>query len=233
MSDIENLINLQEHDVRIRHIEQELRDIPERKKLEEDRLANHKQEVAEAEAILQKKLAKLKEFDLDVEAHKQKIATLRKQQMTLKTNKEFKAMESEILTVEREIGAVEDGELSMMAEVEEVRGQLQARKAELAEEDVVVRRDVAAWDERAAGLQRDLEALQAERKEAAKLIVDEDLFSTYQRVFDRKDRALVPLQDGVCGGCHMKLPPYVFHDVTRETSMVTCDFCGRLLYKQT
>ena len=49
-------------------------------------------------------------------------------------------------------------------------------------------------------------------------------------IFPRKDRALVALEDGVCGGCHMQLPPYVVHATKKHSSIVLCEYCGRILY---
>ena len=59
---------------------------------------------------------------------------------------------------------------------------------------------------------------------------DPEWLDRYDQVFGRKDKALVPIQDGVCSGCHMKLPPYIIHDAKKRAEMVSCEFCGRLLY---
>ena len=231
MSAIENLIKLQDQDIQIRDIERELRDIPKRKQLEQDRLAAHEREVAAATERVKALQAALKELELEVDSRREKIAGLRRQQMQLKTNKEFKAMDSEIVSVERDIREIEDRELNRMSEMDELNRDLQARKSELAEEKAVVDRDVSAWDERAGELEREVERLRSHRAEAAQGVDDAEMMALYERVFERKDRALVPLEDGVCGGCHMKLPPYVYHEISKQLGMVTCDFCGRLLYK--
>jgi len=230
LSIIENLLAVQKHDLRIRSLKQELHDIPERKKIEQDRLESHRTEVGEAEELLKARQASIKELELEVDARKEKIAKLRQQQMELKTNKEFKAMEHEIKAVEDEISDLEDNELVLMSDVEQANGELSTKKQALEKEDAEVQRDVASWDERAGQLEKELETVEAERHTAVQLVDDPEVLGRYEQVLTRKDTALVPLVDGICGGCHMKLPPYVLHTAKRQDGGVCCDFCGRLLY---
>lgn len=230
LREIEKMLILQDHDIRIRETERELKDIPERKREEDARLAGHRAEVVAAEAEHKSRLAAIKQFELDVQTRKEQILKLRRQQMDLKTNKEFATIESEIKTVELAIRGVEDQELDLMALVDEAARQLEARKQALKEEAVVVQRDVVAWDERARGLESELTVARQAREEVAKQITQTEWVTMYQRVFSRKDRAIVPLEEGVCGGCHMKLPPYVIHEVKRQNALVTCGYCGRMLY---
>ena len=89
MSNIERLLALQEHDSRIRGIKKELRDIPERKELEIERLSGHKAALADAESTMKTQQAIVKELELEITARHEKIAKLRQQQFDLKTNKEF------------------------------------------------------------------------------------------------------------------------------------------------
>lgn len=231
-SDISKVLALQELDVRIREIERELKDIPERKKLEEERLSTHKEEAAVADRNLKGRQAAIKELELEVQTRKERILKLRQQQMALKTNKEFKAVETEVSLAQSEIGGLEDRELEVMAALEEANRHLAGRKAALAEEAVVVQRDVSEWDQRAAGLESEVAELRSRRGALEPKIQARALLKLYERVFARKDRGLVPIDAGVCGGCHMQLPPYVMHELKKEGALVTCNYCGRLLYEQ-
>jgi predicted nucleic acid-binding Zn-ribbon protein len=234
VSTIENLLALQEKDNRILQLERELKDIPERKKMELERLEEHRREVEEAETLMKAKQASMGEFELEVESHKEQISKLRQQQLDLKTNQEFKAMDSEIDNVEKKIDALEDQQLAMMDEIETVSTSLAIHKQELSKEEGSVKRDCQAWDDRASVLQKDLKAAQVEREEAVKGVTNTELFTNYQRVHSRRENALVAVVDGICGGCHMQLPPYVVHEVKKqahiEDGVVSCDYCGRLLH---
>ncbi len=231
-SEIGKLLALQELDVRIRQIERELKDIPERKKLEEDRLATHKQDATKAEDNQKGRQASIKELELEVESRRQKILKIRGQQAELKTNKEFQATESEIKSIQGEIKGLEDKELELMSNLEEANRQLGDRKKSLADEAAVVQRDVSVWDDRAASLEKEVAGLRAQRQDVVPHIRETAWLKLYERVFTRKDRALVPIEAGICGGCHMQLPPYVVHDVKKQGTLVTCNYCGRLLFEK-
>jgi uncharacterized protein len=210
-------------------MEKELRDIPERKKIERSRLNEHNKALSDAEEALKARQADIKKLELEAQSLHGKIATLRQQQLELKTNKEFKTMDEEIKGVERQISGLEDKELGLMEEMEKARSQVLARKSTLAEEDASVQVDSKTLDERTAAIQAKIDAIKVLREPAAKDIPKEWM-TTYQRVFSRKDKALVSLDDGVCGGCHMKLPPAILHDTRKQNMMVICSYCGRMLY---
>lgn len=229
MNVIESLLKLQDSDRKVRAMEKELADIPARKNQEQERLALHKLQVEDKLKAQKHHQAELKKLELDVESFKEKIRKLRQQQMELKSNKEFKAVESEIAVIEGDIRGVEDKQLVLMDAIEHARGELKEKEKALAEEDAAVKRDMASWDGRAEELRKAADAEKAVRAELA-THVDPAWLKPYERVFDRKGVALVPVQDGVCGGCHMQLPPFLVHEARKQASVVTCGFCGRMLY---
>jgi predicted nucleic acid-binding Zn-ribbon protein len=226
---IEKLLIVQEKDCRIRQMEKELKDIPTRKKEELARLDRHKKAVEAAKEQAKVKQTGLKKLEGEADGRREKITKLRQQQMELKTNKEFKAMEDEIKGVSVEIAKIEDQEIVILEEQEKARHGIAEAEAALKEEDATVQADVKALDERAVGMERELADARAARRAAAQEI-DPRWMVYYDRVFAARDKALVPLEDGICGGCHMKLPPAVVHDVRKQADMVTCGYCGRLLY---
>ena len=66
--------------------------------------------------------------------------------------------------------------------------------------------------------------------EAMKKVDNPEWVTQYQRLIDRKDKAVVRYENGICSGCHMKLQPSVAHDVKKGNTIVCCDYCGRILY---
>ena len=230
MSTIDQLLAVQEHDIRILQIEKEMKDIPARKDRELERLSGHKVALAESEEALKAQQSRLKQLEVDAGSKQDKIAKLRGQQIELKTNKEFKAMENEIKTIENSINGDEDRELEIMEDIETARGEVEVSRKELAEEDSEVQEDIEDLGERMAGLQSELADEQSERKVAADGI-DAEWLSRYNGIMNSKGgSALVSAEKGVCGGCFMTLPPYLRIEAKKQLSMVTCSFCGRMLY---
>jgi len=229
VSDIKKLLPLQDLDCQLRDMKRELEDIPARKEEEQTRLADHKANLQVAEDDLKAKQAEIKEQELEVQACRDKISKYRQQQLVLKSNKEFKAMEHEIDSVLAQIREHEDKELVVMERVETARAGVAERRKELEAEQEAVDLDVADLDKRMAGMAEEIAALESKRGEMLPDVPEETLLR-YERILARRDRALVPVESGICGGCHMKLPPSVAQNILKEEFLVACDHCGRLLY---
>lgn len=229
MSVIDKLLILQEHDSRIRELEKEMKDIPARKEEEKSRLNSHKQALVESEEDLKKVQADLKQLELDGQALSEKVNKLRQQQLELKTNKEFRAMEEEIKAVLNETSVLEDKELSLMDEIEGATQNVEEKKVGIAKEESEIASDIKILDQRVAEASGQVKELQELRK-AAVVDVDSDWLVRYEGIFAKKDRALVSIEDGVCGGCHMQLPRFIIHDAKKQKGIISCQFCGRMLY---
>ena len=89
---------------------------------------------------------------------------------------------------------------------------------------------VAQLDAREQNLQKELAELEANREELA-AAVDEGARARYERLVRSKgENVVVGVQHGVCGGCHMKLPPQLLVTCQAEKELVACSNCGRILY---
>lgn len=230
MSQIDNLLAVHEVDVQIFGVKKEIADIPVRKKEEETRISAHRQAVEKAESELKLGQASAKEQELEIDSLKEKIIKLRQQQFQIKTNEEFKAIEKEVAVIESKIRGVEDQELDIMETIEGLKKGVTENQESLKKEQSSLEADLKEFDRRAQELEQELEGLKSRRNEIASK-VDPAWLSAYNRVVERKSDALVPLNQGVCGGCHLKLAPSVGHAVLKQTEPVICDFCGRLLYQ--
>lgn len=230
MTTIERLLAVQEEDLQILRIETEMQDIPARKAREQERLDGHKAALAEANAGLQASQAELKQHELEVQSKKEKIAKLRTQQMTLKTNKEFKAMADEIEAIERLIRRDEDNEIVVMEKMESARALMTAKQAELDAEQREVDEDTKVFDERATELEQELAGLR-ERRQGLSAGIEPEWLQRYEASLNRRrGAAIVSSANGVCNGCHMAVPPYQQHAARKQVEMVVCGYCGRMLY---
>jgi len=230
MSTIDQLLVVQDHDIRILQIEKVMKDIPARKDRELERLSGNKAALAESEESFKAQQSRLKQLEVDVGSKRGKITKLRGQQIDLKTNKEFKAMEKEIKTIEKSIKSDEDRELEIMEDIETARAHVELSRKELATENEDVQLDIKDLDERVADLQAELGEEQAARIVSADGI-DAEWMTRYNGIMKSKGGyALVSASKGVCGGCFMTLPPYLRIEAKKQLRLVVCSFCGRMLY---
>ena len=75
------------------------------------------------------------EIEGEIEAEHQKIAKYKDQQLGVKNNDEYRALGREIGTTEKQVQTFEDGELVLMEEMEQLRIEVDRRRADLTEDD--------------------------------------------------------------------------------------------------
>ncbi len=227
---IEKLLLVQDHDERILKFERELTDLPRRKSQIEAQLEGHKQAVSACRDQVKLRQAEVKQAELEVESLREKIRKFREQQLQLKSNKEFRTMEDEIATVEKNIRTREDQMLEMMEAVDQAVALAKEKELSLKQEESVIQREVSVIDERGQAIRKELDSVKASRDILA-TDADPERLAIYNRLFaNKRSKVLVPVENATCGGCHMKLPPYVCHEAKKQTVPVFCDFCSRMLY---
>ena len=229
MSIVQPLLILQEIDTRIRALQQEAQDIPLRKELEKKRLAGAQEALTAAQSVLKSVHARVNEAELEVKSRRDKINTLRGQQLTLKTNKEFAAMNLEIATIEGQIDTFETRQVSALDALVPARASVSDCEKRLQDDKSVVDGYVKELDARLAVVQAELKQVEADRTDALQA-VPAAFALTYSRLLQRRWPPVVALEGNSCGGCHLTQPPSVAHVVRRNNSLVVCQMCGRILY---
>jgi predicted nucleic acid-binding Zn-ribbon protein len=227
---IEKLLILQERDRKIRRVKAELAHIePERQGL--------KAKVGGAQAALDNAKTKVKqlesnrkELELEVEAKKQLIERYANQQLQTRKNEEYRALTHEIEMCKEAIFGIENKEIELMEQGEAAQKEV-ARASQSANEARTLADDqVAQLGAREQNLQKELAELETNREELA-AAVDESTRGRYERLVRSKgENVVVGVQHGVCGGCHMKVPPQILVSCQAGKELVTCSNCGRILY---
>jgi predicted nucleic acid-binding Zn-ribbon protein len=227
---IEKLLILQDRDHRLRRLRGELAEIePERQMLKakasgaQTGLENAKTKVREIES-------KRKELELEVEAKKELIRKYANQQFQTRKNEEYRALAHEIETCKAAIFKIEDEEIALMEQGEVAQKEVVAATKAAAEAKKLVDDQVAQLATREQNLKKELAELEANREELANA-VEETVRGRYERLVKHKgENVVVGIQHGVCGGCHMKVPPQILVSCRQQAEMVSCSNCGRILY---
>lgn len=230
MSFMEPLLALQEVDTQIYELQNELRDIPLRKQQETSRLQDAQERLSAAQAELMAFQTRVADFELQVKAIRENVAKLRQQQMSLKTNREFRAMESEINNNLHEIENLEGQQIMAMDAVPPAQERVEAAQERVNTETSGVEQYLAELDSRLAEAKTRLEQLEQERVEVAGRVPPAHL-RRYERLRAARRPTVVLLNnDGVCSGCHLQQTAATRHMVQRKNALVSCESCGRLLF---
>jgi len=227
---IEKLLVLQDRDRNIHRVQQELAHIsPERETLRARATATQAQLEAAKNRIKHIESDR-KRLELDVESKKQQIEKYANQQLQTRKNEEYRALTHEIETCKADIIKIEDQEILLMEQAEAAQKESNRLVREADEMKSLAEGQIAQLNQREENLQKELAELQRGRAELA-TAVDETVRARYERLFRSKgENVVVGVHHGVCGGCHMKLPPQILVMCQARQELVTCTNCGRILY---
>src|SRR5580692_4359361 len=166
LPEIENLLHLQEADKAIRHLQDEIAELPKRVAAIEQKLAATKLQLEKAQTAVKADEAARRKFDTAITDLRGKISKYRDQSLAVKTNEQYKALLQEIQFAEKEIAATEDKILELMVnadardkEVKAAQAELKAEAAEIEKEKEQARQRtaedeklLAEWNAKRAGL---------------------------------------------------------------------------------
>ncbi len=227
---IEKLLILQDRDRKIGRVEEELAHIePERQSLKAKAAAAQTQ-LEQAKLRIMHIESSRKDLELEVETKKQLIVRYANQQFQTRKNEEYRALAHEIEMCKEAIFKIEDQEIELMEQTEAGQKEVLRATQTVKEARKLMDEQVAQLDAREQNLQKELAELETNR-EALASAVDESTRSRYERLVRSKgENVVVGVQHGVCGGCHMKLPPQLTVTCQAEKELVSCSNCGRILY---
>jgi len=227
---ISQLLQLQERDQRIRALQKELKDIPKNEALARTQLAGDLAAVESAQQKAKEIEVQIKSLELDIQTRQNSIKRLQDQQFETRKNEEFQALGTEVQRYQREVCGLEDRELEHMEALEAAKAVIKEAQARLAATQARVDEELQALSARAAGVRQRLEAEQTERETLADPI-EPGALDLYNRLFAKKpDAAVVAMENGICGGCHMKIVIGTLQQLRQEEGLTQCESCGRILY---
>ncbi len=231
LPEVRALLILQDRDRRLLNLSKELEKLPTEETRAKSKLAADEAAVAKAHEALVALDIKVKKVDMETETRRTTIKRLKIQQFETRKNDEYQAFNHEISRYEREIDALETKELEAMEEVDQARAVQAAAKAALSHTQQLVREDLAAIIARRERLENDIRELTAERANLAGQVPNEAALTLYERLMRTKSGlAVAPLNDGKCGGCHMKLIASSVINAQAAQTLAQCENCGRILY---
>ncbi len=228
---IESLLILQDRDTRRVELDSQLRNVPIDIGLVEKKIADEKAAIESARTELRELESKKKLLETEIGSAEQTLGKYRTQQLGVKKNDEYQALGQQINTVQGQIADMEGRDLEIMFAID-------LAKKKFAEAEGVLKANIAGHEarirtlkERGENLAKELASAQAEVA-AKRPPVPAAWLRAYDRLAARRLPAVVPVHEGKCGGCHLKVSSEVESAVRGKApeGPVTCDQCGRIVY---
>lgn len=149
---------------------------------------------------------------------------------TVKSNREYQALQKAIEEMRREQSHFEDAILTRMESIDASKKALVTLKEEYAAFQEQVKSEKAAIQTEAAQAKQKLDELNKSRIQVAET-ADPSLINRFMRVRQRiSTLAVAPVNQAVCQGCNMNIPPQMFNELQRCDSLRNCPHCQRIIY---
>jgi uncharacterized protein len=227
---IEKLLILQDCDQRRVSLENHVKAVPREVAAVEATIAAEKAAFEAARGELRELEARKKAIENEIGSAQDRMARYKSQQAQVRKNDEYQALGGEIAHAQAEIGGFEEEELKVMYAIDDAKARSAAADAELKRNVAGHEARIQELHERAAALEADLKAAM-ESVAAARSVLDEPLLRMYDRLVAKPGLpVVVPIHDGMCGGCHLRISFNIDSETRKAGKLVTCDQCTRILY---
>ncbi|MBN2071547.1 MAG: hypothetical protein JW814_08840 [Candidatus Krumholzibacteriota bacterium] len=227
--DIQLLIKIIKHDLEIQKKERFLASTP-------GKIAEIEKSIRGMDENLQKELetvaaleSEKKDLESKVKLQNSDITKKKLDRENLKTNKEYKAMGKEIDYLINMVDKEEERILIVFDRIVEEKKELEKIQAKImAEKDTLIAEKTRLEDE----MGRENNSLAGVREEKLRILplLSEKIRNLYNRILNAKgDSGVANLAGDICQGCYSRMPPQKAHEIRRNDSIITCEYCGRIL----
>lgn len=228
--DLQILISLQEIDLKIVNIQKQISEVPAKIQFQQSELEQITRQHQERVSLSQDLSKRRRSSEGEVDMMRSKLAKLKDQLMSVKTNKEYTAMQHEIQMAEEQIRAKEDEILEMMEQMETTEKELRESEKDLSSRISGLQTSIRMLEESIPRSESEVVRLQSE-KLLMEQRVEVDLLARYRQLADRrKGLAIAEAKDELCSACHVRIRPQVYALLRKNEIIQSCDSCDRILY---
>jgi uncharacterized protein len=148
----------------------------------------------------------------------------------VKTNKEYQAILKEIENVESRNSEIETEIICLLEEIDK-------RKKNMKEEEKAKEQYDALYENKKQMIKKEIDSLDEKilvcSQQYQKLIenIPKELLKRYEMIKALNNgTAVVSVWKGVCGGCHMNIPPQLYNELQKSDDLLSCPNCNRIMF---
>ena len=235
---LQQIYTVQKIDLQLDEFEELKGDLPKEAARLRFEVQSREKSLEDLQAQITKAVIEMDEVDVEIQSTKDKLEKYRKQQMEVKTNKQYDSLTKEIETSQQEITNLEKKfeELEKKIHISKIdKERIDAELPALVKDLKHVEKELSEYS---SGNEEEEKMLRDQR---AKIVADisADFINTYERIRGAKGgKAIVPIvvkegkkkvKEGTCGGCFNRVPPERLVELRVLDKMFRCENCGRIL----
>ncbi|MDY6915330.1 MAG: C4-type zinc ribbon domain-containing protein [Candidatus Cloacimonadota bacterium] len=232
IDELKILVKMQKIDDEIGEKEKKKKELPKQLKSLKENVENANYEVQKLKEELDENLKTQKKKELEIQENKGKIDKYKNQLLTIKTNKEYKALNSEINFLGNKNNEIDDVRVELMEEEEQLREDKTVADKEKIRADAELEAKEKKLEAQIEEVTKNIEELRSQRNELAKNL-PRQLIKRYGALIKNKGRkAVVFNENNACGGCGFKIRPQLQIDINEGNRIISCENCGRIIVSQ-
>lgn len=183
----------------------------------------------ETETLRAELAKKLRGIEMEIKTHQEQAKKYATQLTDIKTNKEYKALNSEIAYLHSKISDLESAELELMEEDNGLKAIADEDKAALAAAEQQKKDKEGDLRAQIDELESTIESTRAERNGMARGLPTSLIKAYGNMIKNRGNKAVAFVNEGACAVCGFNLRPQVKIELQLRNKLIYCESCGRIL----
>ena len=145
---------------------------------------------------------------------------------------DVKQLEQLALDKEKTFGLIDEVESRILSLIDDNEA-LEERYLAIKDDYEQLRFEIISTQEQANEM---IEGLKTKIRDAeqgkASIIPDIELtiLGRYDLTRDKRGKGIVLVNNDICSGCNVRIPTYLMQDIKKQSEIIYCESCGRLLY---
>ena len=146
----------------------------------------------------------------------------------IKTHKEYEALQKEIGETKRNNLTIEENILSEMETIETLENSISEEEEKLKEKEKDYGQKIDEYENKISLLKEDYKPKKVEKDNIVSKIKPE-ILPVYERVKKRNGVVIARVENEICTGCNMNIPPQLYNEVLKLTRIIQCPNCKKIL----
>ena len=228
---IKVLVRLQHLDTETVRIKSTLNNVSKKLEKLDSSLKEIEQTIKDQESVLDELKKQYRDYESDVKINLAKNKKSQEKLRSVKTNKEYQSMLKEIEDVKSKNSLIEDKMIECLDRMDETENIIAKKKDEYLQFSDRITSEKQSIEHEVGIDKEKLNELNLDRKNVSD-IIDSQLLKTYLMIKEQHQGglAVVPVKDAVCHGCNVNLPPQLYNELFRYSSLKFCPNCQRIIY---
>lgn len=228
--EILKLIELQKIDLEVLKIEKNMQETPQSLQKAQKEKEQLRQKLENLEHLIEEKKKQKDLFEEELKQEYQRLKSTQARLIQIRGTREYQLLLREIEEIKKANKQKEDEILKLMEELENLEKEREKLEEEMKKVENIFEKEKQRFDSFCSELSGNKEKLLKKRESIAKKIPS-GLLRRYEAIRQKKGGlGIAPVDNYVCEGCHMAIPPQLYNELQRDNRYYECPHCKRLIY---